>query len=114
MQIYIKNIPKELLLYELWLYAKTSFYFKPRKGISIAPPILTISLAKNALNYMIGNNDLLSVCTFYGKLLYVDITGDYLDPFNYNAHNGKFLAEEIILHLKKRLLKECLLKFILK
>jgi hypothetical protein len=109
--LFIKNIPKEVLLYELWLHAKSSPYIRYCPELK---PVLTVELAKEALNNMISNNDLLSVCTFYGRPVYVDITNDTLDPSNYDMHNGKKLAELVVTKLKKKLLDACLLKHIIK
>lgn len=109
--LYIKGIPKDLLLYELWNHAKTSPYMKYCPD---AKPTLTPELANDALRNMISNNDKLLVCTFYGRLVYVDITDDVLDGSNYDMHNGKKLASLVVAKLKKKLLDTCLLKYALK
>lgn len=109
--LFIRNIPKEVLLYELWLHARSSSYFRYCPDLK---PVLTVELAKKALNELISNNSLLSVCTFYGKPLYVDITDDIFDPTDYNDNNGDSLGELVVTKLKKRILDECLLKHLLK
>jgi hypothetical protein len=108
--IYIRNIPRDILLYELWKYAKPSPYFK---HCTYAIPLLTVELARDALNDMIANNNLLSVCTFYGKTIYADITDDYLDQTDYDIYNGKGLAKTIINNIKKKLLNRCLIKYLI-
>lgn len=107
--IYIRNIPKDLLLFELWQNARLSPILMFCKETE---PVLTIELARYALNNMIANNDSLSVCTFYGKPLYIDITGDFMDPDIYDTYNGKNLTSKVVDKLKKNILDKCLIRHI--
>lgn len=108
--IYIKNIPKDLLLYELWKHAKLSHYLLHCNNLA---PLLTLKDARYAINNMIANNDLISVCTFYGRMIYVDITDDYLDSYNYDMHNGKNAAKKIVDKLKLDQLSQCVIRYYL-
>ena len=106
--IYIKYIPKDKLLYHLWKVAKKSqyLYFYKKK-----PPILTMHDTKLDLNYMILNKRELSLTTYYGKLLYIDITNDYLDTSIYNMYNGDKLAELVICALKLDEMQKTILRY---
>ena len=107
--IFIGNIPKDLLLFELWQNARLSPYMRLCKDLA---PVLTIEIARKALNNMIANNDLLTVCTFYGRPLYVDITDEFLDPYNYDTYNGRDATQKVVNRLKKDILDKCLIRHV--
>lgn len=99
MIIYIKYLPKDKLLYALWLGASQSpnFYYCP-----LLMPILTEDIAKTDINYMIANNRDIDLTTYYGKSLYINITNDTVDTNKYDIYNCKGVAEKIITNLKEK------------
>lgn len=106
--VYIKYLPKDKLLYELWKPARRSqyLYYCPK-----SVPQLTLEKAKRDINHMIENSRDLDITTYYGKLLFIDISGDYMDPFTYNLYNGRGTAEEIIKKIKIEEMNRSVLKF---
>jgi hypothetical protein len=106
--IYIKLIPKDKLLLALWESAKNTqyMYFCPE-----LVPCLTLAKARRDINYMIQEKRDLELTTYYGKLIFVDITGDYLDPYIYNLYNGKNTAERVVKELKKQELERTILRY---
>lgn len=90
---YIKFLPKDKLLYELWLHAKPSKFMSQCIELT---PVLTLEKAKRDIQYMIDSNRNLSLTNYYGRHLHVDLSSDYLITANYNKHNGNALAEKII------------------
>jgi len=107
-KIYIKYLPKDELLYNLWKNANPARYFNKCRN---ALPNLSINKAKRDINYMICNNRNIELTTYYGKTLYIDITGDYVDVFAYNLYNGKCQANKIINEIKICELKKTILKY---
>lgn len=95
--IYIKYIPKYRLLYHLWLNAKPAPCFRTA---TLIPPCLTEKKAIRDINYMIDNGDRLDINEYYGRMLYIDITGDYMDKLLYDIYNGHGTAKKIIDQLK--------------
>ena len=89
----IKYIPKDKLLYQLWKYAKKANHFY---HCNDKAPILTEQQARDDINYMIQDNRPLELTTYYGRLIFVNISSDYLDTFTYNMYNGDDMAERII------------------
>ncbi len=102
MKIYIKHLPKDVLLYELWKAARNSpnFYYCKDKR-----PTLDLETCTNDINHMINNKRTIDLTTYYGRLLYIDITNDYFEDSTYNAYNGDGSAQKIIDALKERELK---------
>jgi hypothetical protein len=72
---------------------------------------LTKEKAKKDLNYMIANNRELLLTTYYGKMLFVDISLDYFDPSAYDIYNGRGLAKKIIYELKSTALQHCIASY---
>lgn len=107
-RIYIKYLPKDKLLYQLWKYAKPAYYMYYCKDTI---PVLTLEKAKQDINYMIHNNRTINISTYYGKQIFIDITGDYLNTLEYNLYNGRNLAEYIIDNLKKEEMQRSVLKY---
>jgi hypothetical protein len=105
--IYIGHLPKDVLLYELWSHARTVSYAK----LAEYKPLLTQAGATRDINCMIRDQRKIDLTTYYSRLLYVDLTGDYLDPFLYDAYNGQGLAETVITNLKKNELERTILKY---
>lgn len=108
MTIFIKHLPKDRLLHALWMFARHSSYIR---FSSVPPAVLTLTQAREDINNMIANDREIFVTTYYDRSLYVDITGDYLDEFNYDIYNGRGLAEKIINQLKQQELDAVLLTF---
>ena len=75
MRIYIANLPKDKLLFELWQNAKDSYYFVFCKD---KLPKLTLSQVKLDLEEMKKNLSI-HLTTYYGRMLYIDISGDFMD-----------------------------------
>jgi hypothetical protein len=98
MGVFIKHLDKYKLLYELWSYAKFSMHFY--YCIHLAPK-LNLDQVKIDINDLYERKEKLIFTVYYGRLLHVDITGDYLDTYEYNKYNGKGNAECIINSLKK-------------
>jgi len=107
-RVYIKYLPKDVLLYRLWQNAKISHYFRFCKELV---PVLTIDIAKNDIQQMIINNRAINLTTYYGRILYINITDDYVDVFKYNLCNGNGLAEKIISQLKKEEMQSTICTF---
>lgn len=111
MNVYIGNLPKEILLYNLWKNAKYLHFFniigkKYR-------PILTIKIACEDIGMMIKNNRRLELAGYYGKNLNIDISGDYLDLYEYELSNGSGIIRKVIRKLKKKEMKKTITKFYL-
>ncbi len=102
MQIYIKYLPKDKLLYELWNGARYSpnFYYCPE-----LKPTLTLQTVTDDINHMINNDRDIDLTTYHGRMLFIDITNDYIDTFNYDLYNGRGSAKKIIDILKEEELK---------
>lgn len=98
-EIFIKYLPKDQLLYELWKSAKKSkyFYYCPE-----LIPNLTVEQAANDINHMLYSGRSLSLTTYYGKMMYINITNEMVDVNEYNIYNGDGVAEKIIQELKKQ------------
>ena len=106
--IYIKYLPKDILLYHLWLNAK------PKKYLLLCDkniPILTIKKANRDIKLMQMDNRRIDVTTYYGRCVYSDITDDYLDISFYDFHNGKGKGESIINELKLKELSNSVVKY---
>jgi hypothetical protein len=106
--VFIKHLPKDKLLFDLWHSAKPVIYMS--KCSSIAP-ILTLKQAREDINYMIQDNREVELTTYYGRLIFLDITGDYLSTYSYDIHNGKGVATAIIRNLKITELNRSILKY---
>ena len=104
--IFIKYLPKDKLLYELWKNAKPAQYMYYCKALA---PTVTESEVKRDINNMLRNNRGIELTTYNGRLIFSDITEDYFDPFTYNMYNGKKMAEKIINNLKTEELKRTVL-----
>lgn len=104
MQICIKYIPKDLLLYELWRHADKI------PELEFVKCNLTLKKARRDLKYMIINNRKLHLTTYYGKALFIDISSDYLDPFAYDMYNADGLAQKVIAVLKIQQLEKIILR----
>ncbi len=103
MLVYIKHISKDLLLYELWKAARNSPNLYHCAELR---PILTPEITKNDINQMIVNNRNIDLTTYYGRMLYIDITNDYVDVLNYDIYNGFGAAKKVIDRLKEQELKK--------
>ena len=79
----------------------------------IPTPMLTEKKAARDINYMIANHDLLDINEYYGRMLYVDITGDYLDNLLYDIYNGHGVSKKIIDSLKMDELRRTVTKYYL-
>ncbi len=107
--VYIKYLPKDKLLYELWLSAKPSRYFYLCKELL---PTTDLSIIKNDINHMIVNGRRIDLTVYYGRRLYIDITDDTVDCSNYDMHNGYGVAEKIIERLKEDELRRSIVNYI--
>ena len=96
--IYINHLPKDKLLFELWKNARTSPYFVFCED---KIPKLTLAQVKTDINEMLKNNRELNLTTYYGRMLYIDITGDFMDTIDYEAFNR--LPEEKIIAIVNKL-----------
>lgn len=109
MNVYIGYIPKDLLLYSLWKHAKQSPSMKYCKKELI--PDLTLEKTRIDINHMLHNDRDLILTTYYGKLLFIDITGNICDVLMYNLYNGRRSAENVIHKLKTDLLKNISMRY---
>lgn len=106
--LYIKHLPKEKIIYHLWYNAITLSYLeKNRHKI----PLLTNEIIIEDINNMYNDNKELLFTIYFGKPLYVELTGDYLNVRRYNKYNGKNKGQVIIKRLKKIELKNAILKY---
>lgn len=106
--IYIKHLPLGKLLWSLWSHAKLDRYMQLCPKLA---PKLTIQKAWRDINFMTMDNRKIALTTYYGRLLFVDITGDYLDVFTYDMYNGRNMAKKITNKLKLEELKNTMCKF---
>lgn len=106
--VYIKHLPKDILLYELWKNARISqnFYY-----CQYLAPKLTKKRAKKDIHNIINYSYSKKITTYYGRLIFADISGDYLNTFDYNLYNGVNSAQKIIKSLKIEELKRSVLKY---
>jgi hypothetical protein len=109
MSIYINHLPKDKLLFELWKNARDSPYFIFCKDTL---PTLTHDQVKLDISEMIKNNRHINLTTYYGRSLYIDITGDFIDTSEYEAYNR--ISEEKIISIINKLKIEELRNVILK
>lgn len=106
--IFIKYLPRDKILYRLWEHAKKANQFHYCSNIA---PILTEQQARNDINYMLQDSRKLELTTYYGRILFIDITGDYLDTFTYNIYNGDNTAENIIRLIKLEEMSKIILNY---
>jgi len=106
--LFIKFLPKDKLLWSLWKHAKHAQYMYYCSDLA---PELTLQRARKDVNYMIQDNRDIELTTYYGRLVFVDISGDYLDAFTYNLYNGRGTAERIITNLKIEELMRSIVKY---
>lgn len=106
--IFIKYLPRDKILYRLWKHAKKAnqFYY-----CNDTAPILTEQQAREDINYMLQDKRKLELTTYYGRVLFLDISGDYLDTFTYNIYNGDNAAEDIIRLIKIEELSKVILNY---
>jgi len=106
--IYIRHLPKDRLLWELWNNAKLAQYMILCPDMA---PTLTPILARRDINFMIADKRNIDLTTYYGRLLFIDITGDHLDAFTYDMYNGRGKAKGITDKLKLEQLQRTICKF---
>lgn len=101
-------MPRDILLHRLWSNAKPSqyFYYCPEMKHN-----LTLDQVRDDINNMLSNGSEISMTSYQGKLLYVKISEDYMDPLQYNSYNGNGLAEKIISEIKKEEMNKVLLSY---
>jgi hypothetical protein len=104
----IKYLPKDILLYELWKRARLSQYFYHCKEKA---PRLNIERCRNDINHMFINNKNIEVTIYYGRLIYINLTDNEVDTFNYNVYNGSEAAEEVINEIKKNQMNKVQLNY---
>lgn len=108
--LFIKWLPKDELLYELWLNANNAQYMYYCNHLA---PTLTLKKATRDIKFMIEEKRELDMTTYYGRLIFSDISGDYLDAFTYDLYNGDGLAQKIVNRLKIKELKKIRLRYFL-
>jgi hypothetical protein len=106
--IHIKYLPKDKLLWELWTHAKLAQYMQLCPELA---PELTQSDARSDINFMIQDNRSIELTTYYGRLLFVDITDDTFDAFTYDMYNGQGTAKNITDKLKLDELRRSICKY---
>lgn len=100
---YIKHLPRDKLLYLLWKKARPSGELKfCRSQI----PTLTKKIARRDACTS------LDLTVYYGRLLFVDLSSDFVNTELYNLYNGRNLADKIIDKLAyKEMLKTILVYY---
>ena len=95
--LYIKYLPKHLLLFNLWKNAISAQSFSrcPDKL-----PDLSLTRAKRDIGYMLKDGTSIELTTYRGRTMYIDISGDYFDSFSYDMWNGTGSAKKIVDSLK--------------
>lgn len=106
--IYIKHLPKHLLLYNLWENAKITRFMLSCKDMLETP---TIEQIKIDLQFMYLNDKKIYISCYYGKYLFSDLSGDYLDETIYDLYSGNGTAKSIVDRLKLDEIKRSLLYF---
>ena len=96
--IYINHLPKDKLLFELWKNARVSPYFVFCED---KIPTLTISQVRDDITEMIQNNRQINLTTYYGRMLYIDISGSVMNTLDYEAFNR--INEEKIINIINKL-----------
>ena len=104
--IYIKYLPKDEIIYNLWIYAK---YAKYADDCIEQMPTLYLNNVRQDLQMMEKNKRELELTLYYGKMLFVNIEGDYFSPSTYDLYNGYNLAKYIICQVKINEFRKCLL-----
>jgi hypothetical protein len=106
--VFIKYLPKDKLLFSLWKEARMAqyFYYCPEQLEQI-----TIDNVTSDINFMIMNGRDIDLTTYHGKLLYINITPDVIDVFNYDMYNGRGKAKLIINKLKKDELEKSIVAY---
>jgi hypothetical protein len=105
--IYIGYLPKDVLFYRLWQNAR---YIKNYENTPVQCN-LTLKKVRRDINHMLKNGRQISITTYYGKLLYTDITTSYFDEQAYNRQNGLNKANIVIEQLKLEELQKTVLYF---
>lgn len=105
-KVYIGMLPKDELLYSLWLNAKISPSMKNLPKLQ-----LTIDQVQSDIRCMIVNNRNIDLMVYYSRMIYLDISKDYVNNIEYDARNGIGLLAKVTNKLKKKELKKCLLNF---
>lgn len=106
--IYIKHLPMGKLLWALWSNAKLDRYMQLCPELA---PELTQAQAWRDINFMLMDQRPIALTTYYGRLLFVDITNDYLDVFTYDMYNGSGMAKKITNKLKLEELLRSMCKY---
>lgn len=108
MKIFIKLIPKDIIIYKLWLNAKPAGYIKYCKSLA---PELTEEIVRSDLLNQIESDEKLKFTQYYGRNLFIDVSGDFLDTTIYNRYNGDNAAEKTIAKIKFNLMKKTILSY---
>lgn len=106
--IFIKYLPKDQLIYQLWRNAKYSYMLKycPMKR-----PELSIDYIRKDIINMLNNKFPIYLGMYYGKDLFIDISGDYLNAKYYDKFCGKYSAKKIISNLKLAEMKKSIMRY---
>jgi len=107
--VYIKYIPKDQLLYELWNAARWTKCFAVDP--TIAKPRLTLKKVRRDINYMIVANRNIDLTTYYGKKICMNLTNNTCNVAYYNLHNGYGAATKVIDKLKIDQLQKTITRF---
>ena len=108
--IYIKYLPKAEIIYNLWVHAK---YAKYADDCIDKMPTLYLNDVKKDLLEMEKNKRDIELTLYYGKMLFININGDYLNPATYDSYNGYKLAKYIICQVKIDEISKCLCKTVI-
>ena len=106
--IYIKHVPRDKLLYRLWENAKKSNHFYYCEELA---PELTEQQVRTDINYMMEHGNDIKVTTYYGRLLFIDISDDYIDPFPCDLYNGFGYTQHAVNMVKLEELRKIVINY---
>lgn len=101
----IKYLPKDKLLYDLWLNAKKApfMYY----GDFELDPLQHI---KSDINNMLRDKGYIDLTTYYGRLLFIKISNDILYNETYDCYNNN-ISKKIVTDHKIKEMKKCILTY---
>jgi hypothetical protein len=104
----IKYLPRDLLLHELWLGAMMCQNLARCTQLA---PNLTLAQVKKDIRFMGRDKRELSLTTYWGRSLFVKLSGNYLDTFTYDMMNGPGRGRAVIDRLKRQELGRMVVRF---
>lgn len=104
-KIYVKYIPKHVILYELW--QKADYIYENKTE-------LTLSQACEDIKYMTEMQDLDNITVYRNKNIHIDLTSDTIDLFMYCMHNDLNVSDvkKSINIIKEQYIRKAILTYV--